>query len=48
MKIEQVTPELAAQIVKHYVLPMFDPTRKKRKGKGTVFEEMLLTDKLCE
>jgi len=29
MSIEHVTPELAAQIVKHFVIPMFDTDTKK-------------------
>lgn len=29
MKLDQVTPELAAQIVKYYVIPMFDTDIKK-------------------
>lgn len=27
--IDQVTPELAAQIVKHFIIPMFDSDVKK-------------------
>ena len=27
--INQITPELAAQVVKHFVLPMFDTEAKK-------------------
>ena len=33
--MEQVTPELAAQIVKHYILPMFDSDIKKGFTKKT-------------
>ena len=29
ISIKQVTPELAAQVVKHFVLPMFDTDYKK-------------------
>ena len=29
ISISQVTPELAAQVVKHFVLPMFDTDAKK-------------------
>jgi uncharacterized protein YdhG (YjbR/CyaY superfamily) len=29
LSIDQVTPELAAQIVKHYILPMFDNDSRK-------------------
>ena len=29
MSIKHVTPELAAQVVKHFVLPMFDTDHKK-------------------
>ena len=29
MSIKHVTPELAAQVVKHFVLPMFDTDYKK-------------------
>lgn len=29
ISIKQVTPELAAQVVKHFVLPMFDTDQKR-------------------
>jgi hypothetical protein len=29
ISIKHVTPELAAQVVKHFVLPMFDTDQKK-------------------
>jgi len=29
LSIDKVTPELAAQIVKHFVLPMFDSDNKR-------------------
>jgi hypothetical protein len=35
--IDKVTPEMAAKIVKHFILPMFDnaPSSKYGAGKGT-------------
>lgn len=46
-----VTPELAAQIIKHFVLPMFDTdTRKnlriKTANRGSVIGELKLTETL--
>ena len=41
-KVEWVSPELAAQIVKHYILPMFD----RKEAKGHVHREMVLSDQL--
>ena len=36
LTLDEVTPELAAQIVKHYILPMFDSDgRKALKRKAT-------------
>jgi hypothetical protein len=43
---EQVTPELAAQIVKNYVLPMFEKHRSQ--GKGLVYSELKLNSILGE
>jgi hypothetical protein len=48
MSIENVTPEFAAKIVKHFVLPMFstDHKRAERKAKHSpksVFGELNLT-----
>ena len=50
LTIDQVTPELAAQIVKHYILPMFDDKRPKRLSKAqtsTVFGDLKLTETLA-
>ena len=48
-ELADVTPELAASIVKHMVLPMFD-ARFKRESKmakqGGVFSELKLSDQL--
>jgi hypothetical protein len=44
-----VTPELAAQIVKQYVLPMFDVDKKCKKKKlpsTSVFGDLKLTETL--
>ena len=52
VQLEQVTPELAAQIIKHYVLPMFDSkkfqVKRPQTGKSnpTVFSELKLTESL--
>lgn len=54
-QLDKVTPEMAAKIVKHFILPMFDnaPSSKygKRVGKqvgnqGAIYEELKLSDKL--
>jgi hypothetical protein len=42
-----VTPELAAQIVKNFVLPMFDQSKFKN-HKGTVYSDLKLTEVLQE
>lgn len=45
LSLDQVTPELAAQIVKFYILPMFDSDpkkglkRKNSRGKSTNFSQ---------
>ena len=47
LSIDQVTPELAAQIIKHYVLPMFDPASKVS-FKGKLYQDLKLTTNLFE
>lgn len=44
-----MTPELAAQIVKNYVLPMFDNSKKLNKKKTVgMFGDLKLTDQLYD
>lgn len=47
LTIDQVTPELAAQIVKNFVLPMFEHSKFK-KSKGTIYSDLKLTEVLQE
>lgn len=42
--MDQVTPELAAQIIKQYVLPMFDSRRNSKSLSGTVYDKIKLTE----
>ena len=44
--MDQITPEIAAKIVKQYVLPMFSKTQHKGK-EGSVYADLKLTDKLA-
>ena len=55
--IEKITPELAAKIVKHFVLPMFDNAPSAKLGKrlghkqniaqsGSIYNELKLSDQL--
>jgi hypothetical protein len=44
--MDQVTPEIAAKIVKQYVLPMFSKQNQKSKD-GSVYADLKLTDKLA-
>jgi excinuclease UvrABC ATPase subunit len=41
-----VTPELAAQIIKQYVLPMFDSKRNSKSLSGTVYNKIKLTEQI--
>ena len=41
ISIEDISPELAAQIVRQYILPMFDT---KSKQTGSMHKEFLLAD----
>jgi len=44
--MDQVTPEIAAKIVKQYILPMFTKNGQKPTD-GSVYSELKLTDKLA-
>ena len=44
--MDQITPEIAAKIVKQYVLPMFSKNQQKGK-EGSVYADLKLTDKLA-
>jgi len=46
LSLEQITPELAAQIIKHYVIPMFDQDSIRKNRKGTIVSELKLTETL--
>jgi len=58
LSIDKVTPELAAQIVKHFVLPMFDNAPSSNYGKklgqkgiaqsGAVYGELKLSQQLTD
>lgn len=49
LQVKDVTPELVAQIIKHYVLPMFDMKTKGRVlRQGSVYQELKLTEVLIE
>ena len=58
LSIDKVTPELAAQIVKHFVLPMFDNAPSSSYGKklgqkgiaqsGAVYGELKLSQQLTD
>ncbi len=43
-----ITPDVAAKIVKDYLLPLFDNKRTRSKGSGgaTVLDELMLSDML--
>ena len=53
--LDKITPEIAAKIVKHFVLPMFDNSAKSQVGKrlghkqvqtGSIYTELKLSDQL--
>ena len=57
--IEKITPELAAKIVKHFVLPMFDNAPSAKLGRrlghkqniaqsGSIYNELKLSEQLNE
>ena len=56
MNLDKVTPELAAKIVKHFVLPMFDNAPSSNYGRrigqkgiaqsGSVYQELKLSEQL--
>ena len=50
VQLDQVTPELAAQIIKHYVLPMFDSkkfqTKRPQTGNPSLYSKLKLTESL--
>lgn len=46
MTIADITPELAAQIVKHFILPMFDRKTARSTASSSVYNELKLSDQL--
>ena len=57
INLNKITPEMAAQIVKHFVLPMFDNSASARVGRrlggakpnvqsGSVYNELKLSEQL--
>lgn len=57
INLEKITPELAAKIVKHFVLPMFDNAPRSKVGKrlghnhkndGSIYNELKLSEQLNE
>ena len=56
--LEKITPEFAAKIVKHFVLPMFENAASARVGRrlgqkqtvqsGSIYNELKLSDQLNE
>jgi len=59
LNLDKITPEFAAKIVKHFVLPMFDNSASSRVGRrlgqkqtlvqsGSIYNELKLSDQLNE
>lgn len=48
MNIDKITPEMAAQIVKRFILPMFDRSKKlapkNMQEMGSIEKELMLSD----
>jgi hypothetical protein len=42
---QDISPELAAQIVRHHILPMFE-TKAGHRNTGSVYKELKLSDQL--